>query len=191
MNHIGTANQGEALGPDANRALVELLNQKSPQAGPLLDRLYREALIRFCFGYFGQLEEAEDAVQEICLQVLRVPFVPEHLRPWLYKISRNHCLKALRDRPQFGRRLRPSTQLSASITGQLTRMVREELRDRMDLAYQSLAEDQREVLRLRYVENLSRAEIGEVLDLPESLVKSRLYEGIKKLREEAERMTSS
>ena len=51
-----------------------------------------------------------------------------------------------------------------------------------------LEESQREVLRLRYVEDLSRLEIAEVLDIPESVVKSRIFEGLKKLREHASRL---
>ena len=39
------------------------------------------------------------------------------------------------------------------------------------------------MLRLRYAEGLSRAEIACVLEVPESVVKSRLFEGLKKLRE--------
>ena len=39
------------------------------------------------------------------------------------------------------------------------------------------------MLRLRYAEGLSRAEIAYVLEVPESVVKSRLFEGLKKLRE--------
>lgn len=42
---------------------------------------------------------------------------------------------------------------------------------------------EREVLRLRYVKSLSRAEAAYVLGIPESLVKSRAQEGLKKLRE--------
>ena len=57
----------------------------------------------------------------------------------------------------------------------------------MKQAFLLLTDEQREVLRLRYVENLSRGEIAEILDQPESLVKSRLFEGLKRLREEAAR----
>ena len=50
------------------------------------------------------------------------------------------------------------------------------------LVVASLPADQREVLHLRYAEGLSRAEIAEVLELDEKLVKSRLYHGMEKLR---------
>ena len=43
------------------------------------------------------------------------------------------------------------------------------------------------MLRLRYAEGLSRGEIAEVLELSPSVVKSRLFEGMQRLREWAER----
>ena len=39
------------------------------------------------------------------------------------------------------------------------------------------------MLRLRYAKGLPRAEIAYVLEVPESVVKSRLFQGLKKLRE--------
>jgi RNA polymerase sigma factor (sigma-70 family) len=47
----------------------------------------------------------------------------------------------------------------------------------------SLSLEQREVLLLRYMEGLSRREISEILDIPENLVKHRIYNGIEKLRQ--------
>lgn len=176
---------------DAGSALVARLNEKAPEAAALFHQLYRNALIRFCFGYLGQVEEAEDAVQEICIKVLDAPIIPEHFRPWLYKIARNHCLKSLRARSRRNRELVRPSQIPEAITGHLTRMVKDEMRARLTEVFQQLSEEHREVLRLRYVEDLSRAEIADVLDLPEPLVKSRLFEGMKNLREEAERLSGA
>jgi RNA polymerase sigma-70 factor (ECF subfamily) len=172
---------------DASLTLVARLNQKAPEAAALFHQLYRNALIRFCFGYLGQVEEAEDAVQEICVKVLDASSIPEHFRPWLYKIARNHCLKSLRERSRKYRELVRPSQIPEAITGHLTRMVKNEMRERLSDVFQQLSEEHREVLRLRYVEDLSRAEIADVLDLPESVVKSRLFEGLQRLREEADR----
>ena len=68
------------------------------------------------------------------------------------------------------------------MTGCLTKMVRREQRAHLQRALAELPENQREVLHLRYAEELSRAEIAQVLDIPENLVKSRLYEGMVNLR---------
>jgi RNA polymerase sigma-70 factor (ECF subfamily) len=85
--------------------------------------------------------------------------------------------------------LQPS-QIPEAITGQLTRMVNDEAQARLAEAFVALSDDQREILRLRYVEGLSRSEIAEVMEMAESRVKSCLFEGLKALREEAARLGS-
>ena len=151
----------------------------------MLDSLYREALLRFCWGYLGQMEEAEDALQDIWYKVLTAGRVPNRFRPWLYKIARNHCLNVVRGRARRkdGCNLPAASQVEAAMTGHLTKLVKEELRSRVTELVAGLPDTQREALRLRYVEELSRAEIAEILELPESVVKSRLFEAVKKLRE--------
>jgi len=175
---------------DESRQLVDLLNKKDEACGTLLQKLHREALTRFCFGYLGLLEEAEDAVQEIFLKVVQAQSVPVHFRPWLYKIARNHCLKCVQRKRGRDGHLKQPSQIPEVMTGQLTRLVNNEAQAHMAEAFAALSDDQREALRLRYVENLSRGEIAEVLDITESLVKSRLFEGLKTLREEAARLES-
>lgn len=168
-------------------SLVIRLRQGEPGAAALLDDLYRDVLYRFCWGYLGSSEEAEDAVQDVCFKVLSAKEIPERFRPWVYRIARNHCLNLLRGRGRRkdGHRLPSASRLHAALTGQLTRLANDELRMRMAELVDSLSESHREVLRLRYAEDLSRAEIAEILELPESVVKSRLFEGLKRLREQA------
>lgn len=170
---------------DPTAELVSRLCAGDSGAVALLDSLYRDAMIRFCWGYLGRMEEAEDALQDVWYKVFTAKDIPRSFRPWLYKVARNHCLNMLRDRGRHKDRhaIPAASQLKESLTGHLTKLVREERRSKLDDVVQSLPESQREVLRLRYVEELSRGEIAEVLDLPESVVKSRLFEGLKRLRE--------
>lgn len=165
--------------------LLARLRTGDPAAGELLNHLYRAALVRFCWGYLGRTDEAEDAVQEVCYKVLAAKAVPEAFRPWLYKLARNFCLNRLRDRVRRPDReaIPAASQIHEVMTGHLTRLVRREQASRLAELVQSLPEEQKEVLRLRYVEDLSRSEIAEVLDLSESMVKSRLFEGLQRLRD--------
>ena len=167
------------------RLLATRLREGNSEAAILLDQLFREALIRFCWGYLGSTEEAEDAVQEIFFKVLTMNTVPDRFRPWLYKIARNHCLNMIRDRANYkaGNDEKHVSQIQDVLTGHLTRMVHEEQQQHITELVETLSDTHREVLRLRYVEDLSRSEIAEVLDLSEHLIKSRLFEGMKKLRE--------
>jgi RNA polymerase sigma-70 factor (ECF subfamily) len=150
-------------------------------------------VLRFCWGCLGSREEAEDAVQEVFCKVLAAEQVPDRFRPWLYRIARNHCLNMLRDkaRRKDDRVLPSDSRLDAATTGNLTRLVKRELRSRIAHLLAALPAAYREVLQLRYAEGLSRAEIAEVLELPESVVKSRLFEGLKKLREHSSLLEDS
>ncbi len=178
---------------DQTTWLVARLRRDDPEAGALLDSLYRDALLRFCWGYLGRMDEAEDAVQDICYKVLSSRHIPDIFRPWLYRIARNHCLNLLRERAsrKDGQALRAASQLHDTLTGHLTRMVKDEMRSQVAELVGKLSEAQREVLQLRYVEGLVRAEIADVLELPESVVKSRLFEGLKRLREYASMLGES
>jgi RNA polymerase sigma-70 factor (ECF subfamily) len=172
---------------DRMAELVRKLREGADDAGSLLNKLYREPIQRFCWGYLGRLDEAEDAWQEVCYRVLTADRVPVSFRAWLYKIARNHCLNLLRARAnrKDGLPIAAESQVQEVLTGHLTRLVNQEMHAQLASLVDQLSPDQREVLRLRYVEELSRGEIADVLELPEPLIKSRIFEGLKRLREHA------
>ena len=98
----------------------------------------------------------------------------------------NRCLNALRDRRNDG--IAPGVGVSGSRwasprTGPRTALLRDERSEHIRRIIATLPPPQRDVLILRFFEDLSRAEVAAVLDLPESVVKSRVFEAFKKLRE--------
>ena len=167
---------------DLTQSGLARLRAGDPHVGAFLDATYRQRMLRFCSGYLSDPSEAEDAVQEIFCKVLDARVSPEAFRPWLYKIARNHCLNRLRERGRRNCRLGqdPSPE---NCTGNLTRLVREEMRSRIAHLVAALPSIDRELLRLRYAEELSRAEMAQVLDMSESEVKARLFRALQNLRD--------
>ncbi len=185
MNAVSTTTQETRLDPpDMTPSLVMRLRAGDAEAGRLLDNLYRDTVYRFCWAYLENVADTEDAVQEVFCRVLRTKQVPDNFRAWVYGIARNCCHNALRQRARRRAEgaLPSDSQLGDRLSGNLTRLVKREAHARVMQILASLPTSQREILRLRYSVGLSRAEIAELLELTESVVKSRLFEGMKKLR---------
>ena len=170
--------------PDMTPSLVVRLRDGQSDAGQMLDQLYRERLTRFCAGYMGNRDEAEDVVQDAFYRVLCSSAVPDNFRAWIYEICRNRCIDRLRakNRRLEDQPLATYSHLAAHMTGNLTRLLKGEQKDHLWKRLAALPADQREVLLLRYTEGLSREEVSTVLGIPEKLVKSRIFNGLDKLR---------
>ncbi len=164
--------------------LADRLRARAPGASDDLVAEYRPSIVRYAYGYLGDSGAAEDAAQEVLMKALSATTMPDNVRPWLYRIARNHCLNLMRNRRVRGEEAMPERPTFAdSATGHLSRLVRMENEAEIVARVESLSPDHREVLDLRYGEDLSRDEIAHVLDLPPSVVKSRLYEAMKRLRD--------
>lgn len=143
----------------------------------------------------GSDEEARDLCQEAFLKAYRSlrSFKQEaRFSSWLYQIALNLC----RDRM---RRLRGKTMVSLDeleeggvglpVPGPtaLEQLQKRDLSRLVERAIQSLAEEQREVIILKEYQGLTFLEIAQVLGLPISTVKTRLYRGLDQLRSRLER----
>ncbi|MHC4990756.1 MAG: RNA polymerase sigma factor [Planctomycetota bacterium] len=151
----------------------------------LLQRSYDD-LLRFCYRYMANIHAAEDVVQDVLTTISSGRHWPTGaFRPWLYRVARNRCLDLLKRRNDgragAGSVMRASRWASPR-TGPRTAVFREERHDRIQRVMDRMSDPHREVLTLRYFEDLNRKEIAEVLELSESVVKSRLFEARRELR---------
>lgn len=144
---------------------------------------WRPILVRFCGTYLPSTAAAEDVAQEVCIQAAALEEWPA--RTWLFTAARHRCLNVLRGegRRPDGQRLATGTDLAASAAGPLTRMVKLEDAAQVKELLGRLSDAQREVLLLRYAQGLGREEIAAVVGETAAVVKSRLYEGLNRLRE--------
>ena len=169
---------------DITASIVVALRSGSREAASALESGYRKPLERFAQRYLNNRDDAEDLVQEVFLKVLDAETVPENFRAWIYRVARNACLNRQRSRQRRkdGERIPTRFEMPRETLGLVTRLEKEEEVRELQEKLESLSSEHQEVLYLRYQQSLSRSEIASVIGLPESVVKSRLFEAVKKLR---------
>jgi RNA polymerase sigma-70 factor (ECF subfamily) len=142
----------------------------------------------------GQRHEAEDLFQETWIRVLEKGHQYKErwkFETWLFTIARHlaidyrrrrhlESLDALLQPADTGRPLEVEDTASASAFEQA---FQGEEAARVATALGHLPTSYREVLTLRFHEDLELEEIARVVDSPLSTVKSRLYRGLAMLRE--------
>lgn len=86
---------------------------------------------------------------------------------WLYRIAYNCAIDYLRKNKKF-------SQVEVVIEDLMDPQTDIQNRNLVEAAIKELSEEQRVVVLLHYVEDLSLREVAEILDIPEGTVKSRL-----------------
>jgi RNA polymerase sigma-70 factor (ECF subfamily) len=137
-------------------------------------------------------EEAAEAAQEIFLLAFKSIRRFRHdsqFSTWLYRITLNHCITRLKQRPA-GAHFSiddptapglPSDQLRVAET-QAGDLIRSEQKIRVLRAISHLPPDQRAVIELKFFQELTFEDIAEVLGTPLSTIKSRLYAALEILK---------
>lgn len=183
-----------------NLAVAEGL--KRQDAG-LLDQLivrYQHRLLRYLLFLTGNREQAEDLFQEVWMRVLTrgTQFNGKsRFETWLFTIARNLVIDQRRKRTMSsldelfeagGDDDRPMAfEVPDHEPGPFDRMSSVEDREQIAAALLQLDTLYREVLVLRFHEDLSLEEIAKVTRAPLSTVKSRLYRGMASIKPRLER----
>src|ERR1700727_2434927 len=158
--------------------------------GDLVERGQRR-LVRYQLYLTGRREYAEDLAQETWIRVLQRGSQyngRQRFDPWLFAIARNLAIDYLRKK----RRAVPTVSLPddhdavllVPSSGPSPFEAAARSQDAMSLAgrLQILSPLYREALLLRFQEDLSLAEMAQVLGAPITTVTSRIYRGLGALR---------
>jgi len=159
-----------ALATISDEALIQEFQGGSREAFEQLFARYRGPLYGFfCRRLYGD-ERADDLTQETFLAVIRSirHYEPRaSVRTYLYSIAMNVLAAERRRRHRDSPPGCPSPEPSTNTTPDAALWVRQ--------ALANLDEEEREILMLREYEQLSYAEIAELLELPLNTVRSRLF----------------
>jgi RNA polymerase sigma-70 factor (ECF subfamily) len=161
-----------------DRECVARSQQGDRSAFTTLVRRYQNAVYRFILRMVGSHDEALELTQEAFMKAWQAlpEWRPEaQFRTWLFSIASNTATDSLRRRKvvEFvaldedydvpGEAADPASQLQA----------KQRLRA-LDAALNRLPDDQREIVLLREIEDMSYSEISAALGISEGTVKSRL-----------------
>jgi RNA polymerase sigma factor (sigma-70 family) len=143
---------------------------------------YHQDLYRFCLAMVGNPADAQDALQNTMIKILRgLPGEKRQikLKPWLYRIARNEAVEILRRRRDSSE-LEPEQMPVAAVTE--TAETRERLRTLLaDL--EQLPERQRAALVMRELSGFDFDQIGTAFGSSAAVARQTLYEARLSLRQ--------
>ena len=169
--------------PDIDeRSLIERCRRGDDSAFAVLVDAYKDQVYGLIYRMIYDRTQVDDLAQEVFLKVHRgLPYFrgEAKLSTWIFQIAWNY-LRGHRRR--VGRHLATVAEGSEEVVGRTPdptpgperRAVAADLLDRVSVAMDELPEHYRVVVWLRDGEDLSYAEIADVLDLPVGTVRSRL-----------------
>jgi RNA polymerase sigma factor (sigma-70 family) len=139
-------------------------------------RRYHQGLYRFCLALAGNPQDAQEALQNTMVKVLRALPGEERrieLKPWLYRIAHNEAVETIRRRRDTAE-LAPE-QAEAPLEVAATAETRDRLRGLLaDL--EELPERQRAALVMREMADLGFEQIGESLGTSAPAARQTVYE---------------
>ena len=133
---------------------------------------------RAAVGLMGEEQEAREVAQEALLKAYRARErydVNRPFYPWLYRIVKNTCLDAIARRRHRARPGLEAERVAGVEPSALDRIGQKEAIAHMRDAIDKLSDEHREIISMRHFQELSYVEIGEILELPQGTVMSRLY----------------
>lgn len=145
---------------------------------PLVEK-YHAPLFRVARRMLGNDLDARDSTQTTFVKAfahLSTFDGRQRFFSWIYRILLNECLTTLRARPESTGEPRLSGDDEP-----FARRQGAEIRQHVRAAIECLPRDEREVIVLRHFGGLSYREIGQAIDVPETIVKSRLFSARQRL----------
>ncbi len=184
---------GRAIGVPDEGQWVRLATQGDQEAFGKLVLAYQTPVYNLAYRMLGSPTEAEEAAQETFLRVYTNlhRYDPERsFRSWLLSIASHYCIDCLRRRRinwlSLDEEILPAGTLSSGRPGPEGAVTRREQEKWIQGLLGGLSPMDRAAVTLRYWYDCSYEEIGEVLELTVSAVKSRLHRARRALAEAME-----
>lgn len=164
-----------------DRDLIAKARTGDVEAYNLLVSRWEKRVFNYLLRLVADREDALDVSQDVFLkayQNLAKLDDPSRFAPWLFRIAHNEAFSLLRKR-------RPTAELPEEPRAEVPnpKLFPVELSLAVESALKRLNEDQREAVLLKVYQGFKFHEMADILDIPVSTVKSRVYTGLEQLKE--------
>jgi RNA polymerase sigma-70 factor (ECF subfamily) len=166
-------------------ALVRAAQTDSEAFALLYDR-YVQRLYHYCYHRTNNVHDAEDLTAQTFLSALEAfPHYRRdgHFAAWLFTIARNKVVDHYRHMPNAPLEESMAPPFHSDLAGE---MEISQQNGNLLRAIGALAEDEQELIRLRYVAELSFVEIAKALRKSEGATKKMLYRLLGRLKSQME-----
>ena len=176
--------------------IIERTLGGEPEAFNMLVRRWERQIYGLTLRMLGRDEEAKDATQETFLSAYRnLPKFRGEAKfsSWIYRIALNICNTKLRSRSKIAisideQRETTGFELADGSQDLSSSIQQEQVARHVRRALQGLPAEMRQVIIMKEYEGLKFSEIAEILGIPLSTVKTRMYTGLSELRKRLEHL---
>lgn len=165
---------------ERDEELIALANAGHAEAFEALYHRYRDWVYRLAWRFTGHHEDTLDVLQETFTYLLKkLPGLQltASMTTFLYPVVKHLSLNI--------RRRRSPSQVDEAALREVPGPERQPVsRAELSAALAALPEEQREVVLMRFVDEMSLVEIASALSIPLGTAKSRLHNALRKLRDD-------
>jgi RNA polymerase sigma-70 factor (ECF subfamily) len=165
---------------DSDQELIELVNEGDPDAFEVLYRRYRDWVYHLAWRFTGNQQDALDVLQETFIYLLgKLPGfrLTASMTTFLYPVVK-HLSLTLRSK---NRRFTSDEEILRELPAPASKETQSS-RSELAAVLTVLPDEQREVLLMRFVDDMTLQEIATALNIPIGTVKSRLHHALQRLR---------
>ena len=149
-------------------------------------RRFQDMAYGYAYSLLGDFHLAEDAAQEAFIEAYRHLAQlrePAAFPGWFRRIVFKHCDRIRRGRKVATAPLEAGANVPSGMPDPADAAEKAELKDAVLAAIRSLAENERTVTTLFYINGYTQNDIADFLEVPVTTVKNRLYTSRKRLKE--------
>ena len=167
---------------ESDQELIELANKGSSEAFEALYRRYRDWVYQLAWRFTGNRADALDVLQETFIYLLgKFPGfeLTAAMTTFLYPVIRHVSFRIRSKSSRFTSEEEFLDELAAPESGES-----EHYRSELAAVLIVLPDEQREVLLMRFVDDMTLQQIAAALQIPVGTVKSRLHNALRLLRKD-------